>query len=71
MFPFLNTKMDFSGEAEAHKGIHASLHDVIDIIHHGRANPAEFNPRELQDLMENLREPLVRVYTGLHRSGMT
>ncbi|KAF7795627.1 hypothetical protein EIP86_006792 [Pleurotus ostreatoroseus] len=62
VFPFLNQKMDFSGEKTQHGVIHASLEKLFAIIHSARNDSATFNGKQMQELMLSLRGPL---YTHL------
>ena len=62
VFPFLNTKMDFSNEASQHEVIHATLEKLLNIIHTAKADPSLWNPKDMQELMVAFREPL---YTHL------
>ena len=39
MFPFLNQKMDFSKEKEAHTVIHGCLGQLLALIHGARSEP--------------------------------
>lgn len=56
MFPFLNTRMDFSGEEEQHKVIHAALDAILALL----SDPAAFDAAQAVALMGPLKEPLVR-----------
>ena len=58
LFPFLNVKMDFSGEA-AHKILHESLDKLLSMIHDARADPSKFDPGKMSSFMMDLKEPLV------------
>jgi len=58
VFPFLNTKMDFSGEAEAHKVIHAALDEITTFVKEVKADISTFNPDTLREKMKKIRDPL-------------
>jgi len=58
VFPFLNQKLDFSEEAEAHKVIHDALDKLYAMVEEGRNSPNSFDSKKLKELMEGLREPL-------------
>ncbi|GLB43618.1 putative hemerythrin HHE cation binding domain containing protein [Lyophyllum shimeji] len=62
VFPFLNGKMDFSGEAKQHEAIHGSLEKLLDMIVEAKSKPAEFDAPKLREMMTALKEPL---YTHL------
>ncbi|KIJ51879.1 hypothetical protein M422DRAFT_26564 [Sphaerobolus stellatus SS14] len=58
VFPFLNTKMDFSGEAEAHKVIEDGIHGIIAYIDEFSQDITKFDAERLKGLMVNLKDPL-------------
>ncbi|KAI0071411.1 hypothetical protein K474DRAFT_1669051 [Panus rudis PR-1116 ss-1] len=61
VFPFLNSKLDFSHEIEQHKGIHDPLSDLISMMHEAQKDVAKFDSQkiaELKSLMLGLRDPL-------------
>ena len=60
IFPFLNQKLDFGKEAEEHKGIHDALDRFGALIAAARADKTKFDPSALAQILEKLREPLVR-----------
>ncbi|KAG6901359.1 hypothetical protein C0995_012972 [Termitomyces sp. Mi166 len=62
VFPFLNQKMDFSGEKMQHELIHASLDRILGLIVAAQADPAKFDAVALKNMMTELKEPL---YTHL------
>lgn len=51
--------MDFSGEIEQHKGIHAALDRLVETIHSAQVDPGKFDAVAMQKLMKDFREPLV------------
>ena len=59
VFPFLNTKLDFSQEIEAHKIIHAGLDELLAAIRAAKNDISLFNAEKLKDMMVHLKEPLV------------
>lgn len=59
IFPFLNEKLNFSDEAEAHKAIHAHLDTVGEYIHKAQADFTLFDPKELKRLIKELQTPFV------------
>lgn len=59
IFPVLSQKMDFSGEVDSHKTIHAALEELITAIDVARNDHSKFKPEEMHELMSKLREPLV------------
>ena len=58
--------MDFSHEAAQHKVIHDNLDRIIAFIRDAKADHSKFKSEELKELMENFREPLVRILNGYH-----
>lgn len=65
VFPFLNQNLDFSGEIEAHKTIHAALDELLPFIRKAKAQPSTFDSIKMKQMMEHLREPLVRLFDFL------
>lgn len=65
VFPFLNRKMDFSGEIGEHKVIHAALDEILAHITAAKADPSKFDAPKLKGMMEAFRTPLVRVASGV------
>lgn len=59
MFPFLNQKMDFEPEKEAHKVIHKGLSDITAIVTQFKADPSKFDPDHLKENLVKLKDPLV------------
>lgn len=57
--------MDFSNELSAHEKIHAALDTVIAAIEEAKKDHSKFKPDELRELVEKLKEPLVRLSTSL------
>jgi len=57
-FPFLNQKMDFALEKEAHEAIHKGLSDLDAILLEAKADPSKFNPDQLKEFLIHLRDPL-------------
>ena len=64
MFPFLNQKMDFSKEKEAHTVIHGCLGQLLALIHGARSEPTTFDADKLRKLMVEFRDPLVSIFTA-------
>ncbi|KAF5385012.1 hypothetical protein D9615_001028 [Tricholomella constricta] len=62
VFPFLNEKMDFSGEREQHEAIHKDLERLLAMLFDAKADPTKFDAAKLRDLMVAFKEPL---YTHL------
>ncbi|CAL1714139.1 unnamed protein product [Somion occarium] len=58
VFPFLNTKLDFSGEIEQHKAVHAPLKAMVAMIHEAQADLTKFDPQQFKELVVPLRVPL-------------
>ncbi|KAI0763149.1 hypothetical protein BC629DRAFT_980508 [Irpex lacteus] len=58
VFPFLNQKMDFSGEAEEHKVIHDILEELISTINAAKDDHKKFKPADMIELMKKFRGPL-------------
>lgn len=59
VFPFLNGKMDFSPEKEAHEAIHKGISDFEAILLEAKADPATFNPDHVKEHLVKLKDPLV------------
>ncbi|KAG6847786.1 hypothetical protein H0H93_006002 [Arthromyces matolae] len=62
VFPFLNQKMDFSGEKAQHEVIHANLDKLLAVIVGAKTDPTKFDAASLKALMDEFKEPL---YTHL------
>ncbi|KAF9469573.1 hypothetical protein BDZ94DRAFT_1151020 [Collybia nuda] len=58
VFPFLNQKMDFSGEIEQHKAIHDTLDKILATIHDARTDPSKFDATKMNALMLEFKDPL-------------
>ncbi|EKM78145.1 hypothetical protein AGABI1DRAFT_86313 [Agaricus bisporus var. burnettii JB137-S8] len=58
VFPFLNQKMDFEPEKEAHKVIHKGLSDITAIVTQFKADPSKFDPDHLKENLVKLKDPL-------------
>jgi hypothetical protein len=72
VFPFLNKKLDFSPELEAHKVIHAGLDELLATIRASKADTTTFNADKLKEMMVKLKEPLVRACSKrLHPVSLT
>jgi hypothetical protein len=54
--------MDFSGEADQHKVIHAGLEELLTMIHEARTDLSKFDPEKMSTKMTALKEPLVRLH---------
>ena len=59
VFPWLNTKMDFAPEHEAHKVIHAGLDKFNAHVDAAKADPSKFDAQALAQILRDMREPLV------------
>jgi hypothetical protein len=62
VFPFLNTKMDFSGEAEQHTNLHNTLDRLLTMIHDARADLTKFDAEAMNALMIEFKDPLVNCF---------
>lgn len=60
VFPVLKQKLDISHEVESHRIIHTDLEEVIRFINGAQKKPNIFDADKLREMMEKLREPLVR-----------
>ncbi|KAH8119475.1 hypothetical protein DFH11DRAFT_1565247 [Phellopilus nigrolimitatus] len=58
VFPMLNKKMDFTGEAEQHKVIHDGLDKIIAMVGEVQADPSKFDIKRAKELFGNLKDPL-------------
>ncbi|OCH85195.1 hypothetical protein OBBRIDRAFT_798421 [Obba rivulosa] len=58
VFPFLQTKLDFSREVEQHKGVHAGVDEVLALLQRAKADPTVFDPGMLKEIMKRLKAPL-------------
>jgi hypothetical protein len=61
VFPFLNQKLDFSGEQAAHVVIHTHLDGILESIRAAQADHSKFDPAGLKAAMEAFKAPLVGV----------
>jgi hypothetical protein len=61
VFPFLNQKLDFSGEQAAHVVIHTHLDAILTSIRAAQADHSKFDPPALKAAMEEFKVPLVGV----------
>lgn len=59
VFPFLNQKMDFSGEKAQHELIHTNLDKILSWILAARVDPTKFDAIALKNMMDEFKEPLV------------
>jgi len=60
LFPFLNTKLDFSSEIDDHKFIHDYLDRLDTLIKEAQVDHSKFNPQKMIQLMDELKDPLVK-----------
>lgn len=60
-FPFLNKKLDFSGEASAHKVIHEKLDQLFEYVTASEKDESHFYAAQMKSMMEELRQPLVNL----------
>lgn len=67
MFPFLNQKMDFAPEKEAHEVIHKGLSDLEAILLEAKADTTKFNATQIKQQLEQMKEILVRVMMAFLR----
>jgi len=58
VFPFLQQKLDFGGEIEQHKVIHAGLEELLPYIRSAKADASKFDALKLKDMMSKLRDSL-------------
>ncbi|KAG5636307.1 hypothetical protein H0H81_008478 [Sphagnurus paluster] len=58
VFPFLNQKMDFTGEAEQHKVIHENLDRILAMIAEANGDHSKFDAAKLKALMAEFKGPL-------------
>lgn len=61
VFPFLTQKMDFAPEKEAHEVIHKDISDLEALLNAFKADHTKFEPSQIKELLEQLKEPLVGV----------
>jgi hypothetical protein len=54
--------MDFSGEADQHKVIHAGLEELLTMIHEAQTDLSKFDPEKMNTKMIALKVPLVRFH---------
>jgi hypothetical protein len=59
VFPFLNAKMDFSGEASQHKVIHETLDRLNTMITEAKKDTSKFDAAAWNSVLAEFREPLV------------
>ncbi|KAH9926345.1 hypothetical protein B0H21DRAFT_139849 [Amylocystis lapponica] len=60
VFPFLQPRMDFSSEIEAHKIVHAGLDEILTFIDAANTTPASFDAAALAEIMTRVKEPLYK-----------
>lgn len=65
LFPFLNRKLDFNGELEQHKVIHAALAELLPLFRSAKEDPFLFDATKIDMIMRHLREPLVSSFKGI------
>lgn len=70
VFPFLNTKMDFSNEKKQHEVIHTTLDKLLNMINAAKADPSKFSAEDLKKLMVEFREPLVSLSSFAGGTGL-
>jgi hypothetical protein len=58
VFPFLNQKLDFSEEKEAHRVIHHHLDGLLESIQAAKADPSKFDAPALKTAMVDFKPPL-------------
>lgn len=59
LFPFLNTKLDFSTEIAQHEKIHAALEEIAATVKAYQGTNTLFDGKDLQAKMQALKDPLV------------
>lgn len=59
VFPFLNQKMDFGPETEAHEAIHKGISDFEAILLEAKADHSKFNPDHIKEHLIKLKDTLV------------
>ncbi|KAG6877353.1 hypothetical protein C0993_008314 [Termitomyces sp. T159_Od127] len=59
VFPFINQKMDFSGEKAQHELIHTNLDKILSWIFAAKDDPTKFDATVLKNMMNEFKEPLV------------
>ena len=69
MFPFLNTKMDFSHEKEQHKDVHAFLDNFLEHIRAAQADHSKFDAKMLKEMMESASKVMVSACAVLANIG--
>lgn len=62
LFPFLNTKLDFSTEIEQHVRVAEGLTNIIAYIDQVSADHSTFSAAKLKEMMESLGGHLVRLF---------
>lgn len=58
VFPFLNQKLDFSGETEAHRVIHHHLDGIFESIQAAKVEPSTFDAPALKAAMVDFKPSL-------------
>ncbi|KXN85853.1 hypothetical protein AN958_10751 [Leucoagaricus sp. SymC.cos] len=58
VFPFLNEKMDFASEKEAHEIIHKGISDLGTALLEAKADPSKFSAQKIKQQIEQLQGPL-------------
>jgi len=58
VFPFLQQKLDFTGELEQHKIIHAGLDELLPYIRSAKTDTSKFDALQLKNMMLKIRDPL-------------
>lgn len=53
--------MDFAPEKEAHEVIHKDISDLEALLNAFKADHTKFEPSQIKQLLEQLKEPLVGV----------
>lgn len=61
VFPFLNQKMDFASEKEAHEVIFKGITALEIVLKEFKADHAKFDPSQIKKSLEEMKEPLVGV----------
>lgn len=59
VFPFLNQKMDFASEKEAHEVIFKGITALETLLKEFKADHAKFDPSQIKKSLEEMKEPLV------------
>jgi len=61
VFPFLNQKMDFTPEKEAHEVIFKGISALVALLEEFKADPTKFDPSQIKASLEQMKQPLVGV----------